>query len=174
MKELLIRAVYVEMLGHDASFSHVFAINLTQSKNLLVKRIGYLAATLFIDEGSEMIILMISAIQKDLQSRNYLEVLAAMNCLSKLSNENVMMAVSEAVFRLLEHQHEMIRKKAVMVLMKFHKIAPVEGMDTKMKKSLCDKDPSVMACALNYLLDQVKKDPAKYKDLTNHFIVILK
>jgi len=66
MKELLIRAVYVEMLGHDATFSHVFAINLTQSKNLLVKRIGYLAASLFIAESSEMIILMISTIQKDL------------------------------------------------------------------------------------------------------------
>ena len=60
MKELLIRAIYVEMLGHDASFAHVYSINLTQSKNLLVKRIGYLSSSLFIDENSEMIILMIS------------------------------------------------------------------------------------------------------------------
>lgn len=141
---------------------------------MLVKRIGYLAASLFIDEESEMIILMISTIQKDLQSRNHLEILAALNCLSKLSNDNVMMAVSEFVYRLMEHQHEMIRKKTVMVLIKFHKIAPVEAIDTKMKKALCDKDPSVMACALNFFLDQVKKEPAKYKDLTNHFIVILK
>ncbi len=74
MKELLIRAIYVEMLGHDASFSHIYAVNLTQSKNLLVKRIGYLAASLFIDQNSEMIILMISTMQKDLQSRNHLEV----------------------------------------------------------------------------------------------------
>lgn len=52
MKELLIRALYVEMLGHDASFSHIHAVNLTQSKNLLVKRIGYLACTLFINDDS--------------------------------------------------------------------------------------------------------------------------
>jgi len=93
MKELLIRAIYVEMLGHDAQFAHIYAVNLTQSKNLLVKRIGYLAASLFIDEESEMIILMISTIQKDLQSRNHLEILAALNCLSKLSNSQVMMGV---------------------------------------------------------------------------------
>jgi len=86
MKELLIRAIYVEMLGHDASFSHINAVNLTQSKNLLVKRIGYLSSSLFIDENSELIILMISTMQKDLQSRNHLEILAALNCLSKLSN----------------------------------------------------------------------------------------
>ena len=37
-----------------------------------------------------------------------------------------------------------------MVLLKFNSIIPVEQMDQKMKKALCDKDPSVMACALNY------------------------
>lgn len=84
MKELLIRAIYVEMLGHDASFSHIHAVNLTQSKNLLVKRIGYLACSLFIDSKSDLIILMIATIQKDLQSKNYLEVMAALNVLSKM------------------------------------------------------------------------------------------
>jgi AP-4 complex subunit epsilon-1 len=54
------------MLGHDASFAHIYAVNLTQSKNLLVKRIGYLYASLFINQGSEMMILMISTMQKDL------------------------------------------------------------------------------------------------------------
>lgn len=76
--------------------------------------------------------------------------MAALNCLSKLSNQSVMLAVNDAVVMLLDHQHEMIRKKTVMVLIKFHSICPVEAMDQKMKKALCDKDPSVMACALNY------------------------
>lgn len=86
LRELLIRAIYVEMLGHDASFAHIHAVNLTQSKNLLVKRIGYLACSLFIDENSELLILMICTIQRDLQSKNHLEVLAALTVLGKLCN----------------------------------------------------------------------------------------
>jgi hypothetical protein len=44
-----------------------------------------------------MIILMIAAIQKDLQSKNYLEVLAALNVLSQLANTHMVTAVSDAV-----------------------------------------------------------------------------
>jgi AP-4 complex subunit epsilon-1 len=86
------------------------------------------------------------------------------------------MAVHEAVQKLLSHNHEMIRKKAVIVIIKFHKIYPsaIDQMDMKMKKALCDKDPSVMAASLNYFSDQVKQRPSDYKDLVNSFVVILK
>jgi AP-4 complex subunit epsilon-1 len=167
LRELLIRAIYVEMLGHDASFAHIHAVNLTQSKNLLVKKIGYLACALFIDDNSELLILMICTIQRDLQSKNHLEVLAALTVLSKVCNQHILGAVSEAVQRLLTHSHEMIRKKAVIVIIKFHKYSPasVDQMDIKMKKALCDKDPSVMQASLNYFSDQVKHRPNDFKDL---------
>ena len=57
MKEYLIRAIYIEMLGHDASFSHLYAVNLTQDKNILNKRVGYLACSLLLNENSEFLIL---------------------------------------------------------------------------------------------------------------------
>lgn len=38
MKELLIRALYIEMLGHGAEFAYIHAVNLTQNKNLVLKR----------------------------------------------------------------------------------------------------------------------------------------
>ncbi len=90
-----------------------------------------------------MVILMISTIQRDLQSKNHLEVLAALTVLSKLCNQHILMAVNDGVQKLLAHQHEMIRKKAVMVLFKMWKTYPsaIDQMDGKMKKALCDKDP---------------------------------
>lgn len=68
----------------------------------------------------------------------------------------------------------MIRKKAVMVLISFNKVQPIEAFDAHMKRALCDRDPSVMAASLNYYLDEVKKRPGDFKDLINSFIIILK
>lgn len=68
----------------------------------------------------------------------------------------------------------MIRKKAVIVMLKFNKIQPIENFEVKMKRALCDKDASVMAASLNYFLEEVKKRPADFKDLVNSFLVILK
>lgn len=153
MKELLIRAIYVEMLGHDASFSHIHAVNLAQSKNILVKRIGYLACSLFIDKDSDILILLIATVQKDLQSKNHLEVMAALNVISKLPHSSIIAAVQDVVFALMQHQQEMIRKKAVMVLICFNNVMPIPEFDMHMKRALCDRDPSVMAASLNYYLD---------------------
>lgn len=102
--------------------------------------------------------------------------MAALTVLTKLANQTMLMAVHEAVSRLLSHNHEMIRKKATMVIIKFHKIFPsaIDGMDVKMKKALCDKDPSVMAASLNYFSEQVRQRPSDFKDLVNSFVVILK
>ena len=63
-----------------------------------------------------------------------------------------------------------------MVILKMHKAYPtiIDQIDLKMKKALCDKDPSVMAATLNYFCDQVKSRPADFKDLVNSFVVILK
>lgn len=47
-------------------------------------------------------------------------------------------------------------------------------MDMKMKKALCDKDPSVMNAAVNYFVEEVRKRPQDFKDLINSFVVILK
>ncbi|XWS38857.1 hypothetical protein CRYUN_Cryun19dG0166300 [Craigia yunnanensis] len=176
MKEYIIRLVYVEMLGHDTSFGYIHAVKMTHDDSLLVKRTGYLAVTLFLNEDHDLIILIVNTIQKDLKSDNYLVVCAALNAVCKLINEETIPAVLPQVVELLAHPKEAVRKKAIMALHRFYQKSPssVSHLVSNFRKRLCDNDPGVMGATLCPLFDLITIDVNPYKDLVISFVSILK
>lgn len=177
MKEYLMRAIYIEMLGHEAPFSHFQAVNLTQDKNLMNKRVGYLASNLLLNENSECLIMLVSTLQKDMLSLHWIEVCMALITVVKFATSSIIVqAVIEQVYKLLDNKSEQVRKKAVCCLHRFYQVNPsnVPDVNDKMRKMLCDYDPSVMASTLNFFHDVVQKDSQSYKDLVSSFVVILK
>lgn len=176
MKEYIIRLLYVEMLGHDASFGYIHAVKMTHDDNLPSKRTGYLAVTLFLNDDHDLIILIVNTIQKDLKSDNYLVVCAALNAVCRLINEETIPAVLPLVVELLSHGKEAVRKKAVMALHSFHRksASSVSHLVANFRKRLCDNDPGVMGATLCPLFDLITDDPNPYKDLVVSFVSILK
>ena len=47
MKEFVVRALYVEMLGHDGSFAYIKAVELCASTSITQKKVGYLSGNIF-------------------------------------------------------------------------------------------------------------------------------
>ncbi|KAL1834699.1 hypothetical protein DCAR_0104910 [Daucus carota subsp. sativus] len=176
MKEYIIRLVYIEMLGHDAAFGYIHAVKMTHDDSLLLKRTGYLAVTLFLNEDHDLIILIVNTIQKDLKSDNFLVVCAALNAVCRLINEETIPAVLPQVVELLGHSKEAVRKKAVMALHRFYQRSPssVSHLVSNFRKRLCDNDPGVMGATLCPLFDLVSVDVSSYKDLVVSFVSILK
>ncbi|XP_057830971.2 AP-4 complex subunit epsilon [Cryptomeria japonica] len=176
MKEYIIRLVYVEMLGHDAGFGYIHAVKMTHDDSLLLKRTGYLAVTLFLNEDHDLIILIVNTIQKDLKSDNYLVACAALNAVCRLINEETIPAVLPQVVELLGHPKELVRKKAVMALHRFQQKSPssVSHLIPRFRKRLCDNDPGVMGASLCALYDLITADANSYKDLATSFVNILK
>ncbi|XP_015963132.1 AP-4 complex subunit epsilon [Arachis duranensis] len=176
MKEYIIRLLYVEMLGHDASFGYIHAVKMTHDDALPLKRTGYLAVTLFLSDDHDLIILIVNTIQKDLRSDNYLVVCAALNAVCKLINDETIPAVLPQVVELLGHSKEAVRKKAVMALHRFYQKSPgaVSHLVSNFRKRLCDNDPGVMGASLCPLFDLVTIDAKSYKDLVSSFVSILK
>ena len=176
MKEYLIRLMYVEMLGHDASFGYIHAVKATHESDLSMKRVGYLATSAFLDENHDLIILIVNTLQQDLKNDNYLVVCAALTTVCRLVNEETIPAVLPQVADLLTHPKEHVRKKAVMVLHRFHQRSPdaVVHLHSKFRQMLCDKDPSVMSAALCALHDLILADPVPHKNLVPSFVSILK
>lgn len=164
------------MLGHDASFGYIYAVKMTHDESVAMKRTGYLAVTLFLEEDHELMILIVNTIQKDLRSDNYLAVCAALNAVCRLINEETIPAVLGQVVELVGHGKEAVRKKAVMALHRFYQKAPglVSHLVSNFRKRLCDNDPGVMGAALCPLHDLIAIDPNPYKDLVVSLVSILK
>lgn len=176
MKEYMIRAVYVEMLGHDASFAYIHAVKLTHEKTLLCKRIGYLTCNLFLHKDHELMLLLINTMQRDLNSPNHLEVCAALTSVTRLVNLEMIPAISPLIFKLLGHSQDVVRKKAIVTIHRFYKLVPDVVLDQKevIRRVLCDPDPSVMGASLHILYEITKSNPSSCKDLVPSFVSILK
>ncbi|XP_056137816.1 AP-4 complex subunit epsilon-1 [Lampris incognitus] len=176
MKELMVRAIYCEMLGYEASFSYIHAIKLAQQGTVLEKRVGYLAVSLFLNESHELLLLLVNTVLKDLQSTNLIEVCMALTVVSQMFPKDMIPAILPLVEEKLTHPKEIIRRKAVLALHKFYLIAPnqVQHIHNKFRKALCDKDPGVMSASLHIYLQMIKENPEGYKDLTASFVTILK
>ncbi|KAF1794843.1 AP-4 complex subunit epsilon-1, C-terminal [Phytophthora cactorum] len=175
-REFLIRLMYVEMLGHDASFGYIKAVEMTASTNLMQKRVGYLTCSLCLSPTHEFRFMIINQLQRDLQSSNHLEVCAALMAVCKLVTVEMVPAVQPMILDLLRHDAELVRKKAVMAIHRFHQLNPdsVSEVGDALRRTLCDRDPSVMGATLCILHDLAEATPTDYKDLVPSFVSILK
>eukprot|EP01062_Namystynia_karyoxenos_P061152 TRINITY_DN5320_c4_g1_i1.p1 TRINITY_DN5320_c4_g1~~TRINITY_DN5320_c4_g1_i1.p1 ORF type:complete len:1013 (+),score=438.44 TRINITY_DN5320_c4_g1_i1:106-3039(+) len=175
MKEFVVRLLYCEMLGHSAEFGYIHCVNLIASQDLLQKRTGYLAVQLTIAPESELLYLIVAAIQKDLKSSNYLEVCAALTAATKLINTELMQCILQDVQACLKHSSALVRKKAIVCIHAFWRRNEMGvGHTQQYQQVLCDKDPSVMAGALTFLHDLCCLAPEDHKHLVPSFVSILK
>eukprot|EP01039_Chlorochromonas_danica_P004528 gene4528-4966_t len=176
MKEMVIRALYIEMLGQDASFAYLKSVELCASTTISQKRAGYLTAALFLSPDHEFRFMLVNQIQRDMKSTNMLEVTAALNAVCKLITEDMIPAVIGDVLNLLSHEMEIVRKKAVAALHRFYQMDKNSVLDhlPKIRRALCDKDPSVMGATLPLFQAMIVDDPMRFKDLVPSFVSILK
>uniref|UniRef100_A0AAR2IX48 AP-4 complex subunit epsilon n=1 Tax=Pygocentrus nattereri TaxID=42514 RepID=A0AAR2IX48_PYGNA len=165
MRELMVRAMYCEMLGYEADFVYIHAIKLAQQGTVLEKRVGI---SIFLKQNMYYL--------QDLQSTNLIEVCMALTVVSQIFPKDMIPAILPLVEEKLSHPKEIIRRKAVLALYKFYLIAPnqVQHIHGKFRKALCDKDPGVMMSSLHIYLQMIKENPASYKDLTGSFVTILR
>uniref|UniRef100_A0A7S3HNE1 AP-4 complex subunit epsilon-1 C-terminal domain-containing protein n=2 Tax=Spumella elongata TaxID=89044 RepID=A0A7S3HNE1_9STRA len=176
MKELVVRMIYVEMLGQDASFAYIKAVELCASTSISQKRVGYLAAALCLSPQHEFRFMLVNQIQRDMNSNNVLEISAALAAVNKIVTEDMVPAVIGDVLKLLRHEMEAVRKKAVGAMHRFYQMDKTCLQDHigKIRAALCDKDPCVMCATLPLFQAMIQDDVSAFKDLVPSFVSILK
>jgi len=172
MREMVVRMIYCEMLGHDASFGHIHAINLA-TQNPSNMRIGFLACSLCLPEKSELLLLLINSLVAGLQSQSFVVQANTLTAICQLADVSAIPVLENHVNRLTAAKEAIVRKKSAMVLRYFWTLDRTPRLE-KFKKLLCDRDPSVMGASLHMLYDVVSEDPQNYKELISSFVSILK
>ena len=63
------------LLGHDASFGYIEAVNLTQHETLMARRLGYMASCMFLHKNPDLVgMLLVNSLQKDLSCPDVMRV----------------------------------------------------------------------------------------------------
>lgn len=177
-KEFLVRLLYVEMLGHDASFGYIKAVEMAASASLYHKRTGYLVCGACLSPSHEFRFMLVNQMQRDLTSSHILEICGGLVAATQLITSDMVPAMATEVVKLIAHSSETVRKKAIITMHRFHQISPEtvskEQVAEQLRKVLCDRDPSVMGSCLNVIEAMSVRDPLPYKDLIPSLVSILK
>jgi hypothetical protein len=173
--ELILRIIYAEMLGHSTDFAHAFVVNSVQNPNYRVKRIGYMACVLLLDENSPFRIMMVASVQKDLQNTCLYNKIISLNCLPKMICPMNASAFTDILLKQLTNPQPIVRKKAIIALIRLEQVLPgsIEKFDDVIEKCLRDSDPTVVISVLPSYLIEITKNPTKFKNLFDVFIKIL-
>ena len=109
-------------------------------------------------------------------STNILEIIAALNAVCKIVTEDMIPAVITDVTNLLKYDSEFVRRRAVSALHRFYQMDKHVLADhiEKIRRSLCDPNPSVMGATLPLFHAMIQDDVMQFKDLVPSFVSILK
>lgn len=177
-KEFLVRMLYVEMLGHDASFGYIKAVELAASSSIIHKRTGYLLCSACLSPSHEFRFMLVNQMQRDISSSSILEICGSLIAVTSIITSDMVPAMQGLVFKMLDHSSEIVRKKAIIAIHRFHQLAPEaverDELVDKLRKVLCDRDPSVMGSSLNVIESLATVDPKPFKELVPSLISILK
>lgn len=100
-KKYICKLIYIYILGYDINFGHLESISLISSNTYTEKQIGYLAVSIFLNENSDLLHLVINSIQKDLNVMNDYFTCLALNCIATVGGATMCDALANDVFKLL-------------------------------------------------------------------------
>ncbi|TGO16347.1 hypothetical protein BTUL_0029g00370 [Botrytis tulipae] len=125
-KKYVCKLLYIYILGWNVDFGHLEAVNLISANKYSEKQIGYLAMTLFLHEGHELIHLVVNSIRKDLTDHNELYNCLALHAIANVGGREMGEALSGEVHRLLisPTSKSFVKKKAALTLLRLYRKHP--------------------------------------------------
>ncbi|KAF8904368.1 armadillo-type protein [Gymnopilus junonius] len=141
---------FLPKTAFDFAFPH--AINLAEAgRNVEDKRLGYLFCQELMPLESELRLMLVNTLRKDLESDDVAHICLALDSLISSPSEDVIPAVQSLLHDLLSHDYSSVRRRALLALrsLSAHDGALLDRICELILTMLQDSDDSVVKAALN-------------------------
>ncbi len=117
------KCIYTSLLfeNEELSFIYMTCIDLLASTEFKYKKLAYLGLTIFFDENSELLMLTVNVIKKDLSNQNEFIVITALNAISILYSDYLIPQILSDVLNLIENNKIKIKKRAINTMIHIYK-----------------------------------------------------
>lgn len=117
------KCIYTSILfeNEELSFIYMTCIDLLASTEFKYKKLAYLGLTIFFDENSELLMLTVNVIKKDLLNENEFIVITALNAISILYSDYLIPQILSDVLNLIESKKIKIKKRAINTMIHIYK-----------------------------------------------------
>lgn len=173
------KLVFLSNLGENVAYGQMEVLTLMSCDQFSYKRIGYMAAGVLIDEGSEITVLLTHTLLKDLRSPNFRIQCLALSLIANLGTAEMCQSLASEVQRLAESQMSCVMKRAAMAALRIVKHVPelVETFKPTIQKLLKHGSHSVVASAIHLMEQMIIAQPELRKTYSRYqsaFTKILK
>lgn len=161
------KLTYLQMLGYDISWAAFNIIEVMSSDRFTHKRIGYLAASQSFSNNTDVLMLTINMIRRDLCSRNMYETGCAISGLSCFISDEIARELFNDVHKLLSSTKPYLRRKAILLMFKIVSVFPetIGEVLPKLEEKLEDPDQGVQSSVINVICELARKNPNTFVHL---------
>ncbi|GAA5867239.1 hypothetical protein JCM3774_002385 [Rhodotorula dairenensis] len=196
--EAVLKLVYLEMLGYSISFASFAIVECMSSTKPHIKSIGYLAASQCFDRETEVAVLVVNLVKKDLLSPptpmfssspnafTVAHLTSTLSAVSLLLTPPLARDLGPDLLSLLTHTRPLVRRQATLILWRIlHSWPGVQELTTgreergedpwveRLRERLSDQDMGVVGSAVNVICEAARKDPRKYLSLAPELFGLL-
>ncbi|KAI3386300.1 hypothetical protein SNEBB_007641 [Seison nebaliae] len=166
----LAKLLYIHMLGYEAHFGQMPAINLVASTRFTDKRIGYLATTLLLDENQEVHVLVTNSLKNDLNSSNQYVAALALSTFASICSPSMCRELTVEIEKLIKSNNSYLKKKALLCATRMIRKLPelVEyflPITRTLLLSSLDKSHGVLISSISLLIEMCRIS----QDILFHF-----
>lgn len=155
------KLVFLDMLGENLSWGQMEAITLMSHDKFSFKRVGYIGASVILDENAELSVLVTQTLLRDLQSSDPNIQNLALTFIANCGSAEVSRAVASEVQKLVNSSFPSVMKKAGMAIVRIVRKNPdlTDTFKNTVQRLLNQASHGVIISGMNLVMAMIQNEP---------------